>query len=135
MAHAHGHSHAPANFGRAFAVGVALNTLYVVVEAAYGLLSGSLALVADAGHNLSDVFGLLLAWGAAYLGTRPPTTRRTYRPAEELSVRGDVQRGVPPGGDRRRFERPERVAGGTVMVAAAVGIAVNALTAMMFAKG
>ena len=61
----HGHSHAPANFDRAFAIGVALNVGFVVVEAAYGLIANSLALLADAGHNLGDVAGLLLAWGAA----------------------------------------------------------------------
>ena len=61
--HGHGHSHAPANFDRAFAIGVALNLGFVVIEAVYGLLANSLALLADAGHNLSDVAGLLLAWG------------------------------------------------------------------------
>src|SRR5690242_3585381 len=66
-AHGHSHSHAPADFNRAFAIGVALNTGFVVVEAAYGFLANSLALLADAGHNLGDVLGLLLAWGAAAL--------------------------------------------------------------------
>ena len=60
----HGHSHAPASYGRAFAIGVVLNTAFVIVEVVYGLLSGSMALVADAGHNLSDVLSLLIAWGA-----------------------------------------------------------------------
>lgn len=64
--------------GTAFAIGVALNIGYVVLEAPFGLTRGSLALVADAGHNLSDLFGLLLAWGAAYLVTRPRAQRRTY---------------------------------------------------------
>jgi len=62
--HDHGHSHDPADYNRAFAIGVALNITYIVVEATYGFLAGSLALLADAGHNLSDVLGLLLAWGA-----------------------------------------------------------------------
>jgi len=69
-AHGPGHSLAPASFGMAFAVGTALNTGFVVVEAIYGILAGSMALVADAGHNLSDVLGLLIAWGAATLGKR-----------------------------------------------------------------
>ncbi len=84
MAHSHnqthdqGHSHAPADYNRAFAIGVALNVIYIVVEATYGFLAGSLALLADAGHNLSDVLGLLLAWGANYLVQRKPTERHTY---------------------------------------------------------
>jgi cobalt-zinc-cadmium efflux system protein len=76
--HGIGNSHAPANFGRAFAIGIALNILFVVVEAAFGGIAHSLALLADAGHNLSDVFGLLLAWGAFALSARRPTERRTY---------------------------------------------------------
>lgn len=66
----HGHSHAPKDFGRAFAIGTALNLAFVIVEAVYGLIAGSMALLADAGHNLSDVLGLLIAWGAATLKER-----------------------------------------------------------------
>ena len=73
--HDHGHSHAPVNYNRAFAIGVALNVVYIVVEATYGILADSLALLADAGHNLSDVLGLLLAWGANYLAQRKPQIR------------------------------------------------------------
>lgn len=73
-----GHSHAPADFGRAFAIGVALNTGYVALEVTFGLLSGSMALLADAGHNLSDVLGLLLAWGDSWLAKRSPQPGRTY---------------------------------------------------------
>ena len=76
--HGHGHAHAPASFGRAFAIGITLNTAFVVVEVIYGLLAHSLALVADAGHNLSDVLGLLLAWGASVLVKRSATARHTY---------------------------------------------------------
>jgi len=85
MAHDHGHSHggdghshAPAGFGRAFAIGIALTTAFVVIEATFGILAHSLALVTDAGHNLSDVLGLFLAWGASVLVRRRPTARRTY---------------------------------------------------------
>src|SRR5581483_6427887 len=83
MAHEHsdshcGHSHAPASFNMAFAVGVALNAGYVVFEAIFGILGHSLALVADAGHNLSDVLGLLLAWGASAMAKSLPTKRKTY---------------------------------------------------------
>ncbi len=79
--HAHhgpGHVHAPASFGRAFAIGIALNTGFVLIEGAYGVLTDSVALLADAGHNLSDVLGLVVAWAAATLGQRRPTARFTY---------------------------------------------------------
>ena len=78
--HSHGpggHTHAPANFGPAFAVGIALNTAFVIVEAVYGYASNSTALIADAGHNLSDVLGLVVAWIAVALSKRPPSTRYT----------------------------------------------------------
>jgi len=83
MAHEHsqsraGHSHAPADFNKAFAAGIALNTAYVLFEAIFGILSHSLALVADAGHNLNDVLGLLLAWGASMMAKSFPTKRKTY---------------------------------------------------------
>src|SRR5262245_14482206 len=72
------HHHAPRSFGRAFAIGVCLNAAFVAIEFGAGVWAGSLALVADAGHNLSDVLGLLLAWGASYLARRKPSGRRTY---------------------------------------------------------
>ena len=74
----HSHSHAPASFDRAFLIGITLNTGFVIAEATYGVLANSLALIADAGHNLSDVLGLLLAWAAASLAKRLPTDRYTY---------------------------------------------------------
>jgi len=77
--HSHaGHSHAPADFGRAFAIGTALNLAFVLVEGLAGILTGSMALLADAGHNLSDVLGLLIAWGGAELAKRPASRRFTY---------------------------------------------------------
>src|SRR5471030_2203567 len=76
--HGHNHSHAPADFNRAFAIGVALNTGFVVVEVVYGFLAHSLSLLADAGHNLGDVLGLLMAWAAIGLERRSPTRRFTY---------------------------------------------------------
>ncbi|MEH1890527.1 MAG: cation diffusion facilitator family transporter, partial [Nostoc sp.] len=81
MVHNHkhqGHEHGQGNYNRAFAIGTALNIGFVIVEAVYGYRADSLALVADAGHNLSDVLGLLLAWGASALSRRPPTRRHTY---------------------------------------------------------
>lgn len=85
MAHSHdghdhsgiGHSHAPADFGRAFAVGIALNSIFIAAELVFGWLGNSTALIADAGHNLSDVLGLFVAWGAASLAKRAPAGRFT----------------------------------------------------------
>ena len=82
--HAHdggGHAHGPANFGRAFAIGIGLNVAFVAIEFAYGVLANSMALVADAGHNLSDVLGLVVAWIAAMLTKRPPSAPLQLRPA------------------------------------------------------
>jgi cobalt-zinc-cadmium efflux system protein len=76
--HDHGHSHGPASYDRAFAIGVTLNLGFVIAELVYGRLAHSLALVADAGHNLSDVFGLVLSWGAILLARRSPMPGRTY---------------------------------------------------------
>jgi cobalt-zinc-cadmium efflux system protein len=76
--HHHSHSHAPLNYDRAFVIGITLNVAFVAIEAVFGFLTNSLALLADAGHNLSDVLGLLLAFGASWLTRRRPTQRYTY---------------------------------------------------------
>ena len=140
--HGHGHSHAPANFDRAFAIGIALNLGYVAVEAGYGLKIGSLALVADAGHNLSDVLGLVMAWGATALARRRPSPRFTYglRSSSILAALFNavlllVAVGAIVVEAVRRLMDPSPVAAGVVMAVAAAGIAINALTAWMFASG
>jgi cobalt-zinc-cadmium efflux system protein len=140
--HDHGHGHAPADFSRAFAVGVALNLAFVVVEAAYGFLANSLALLADAGHNLGDVLGLLMAWAAAVLMKRRPTARRTYglkRSSILASLFNAVLLLVAVGmilwEAVQRLARPEPVAETTVIWVAAIGIAINAGTALMFLRG
>ena len=74
----HGHVHTPGNFGKAFAVGIGLNIAFVLIEVGYGIISNSMALLADAGHNFSDVLGLIVAWVAAILSKRPPSKRHTY---------------------------------------------------------
>lgn len=141
MAHA-GHHHAPASFGKAFAIGIALNLLYVVVEGGYGFLSHSLSLLADAGHNLSDVLGLFLAWGGAMLTATASTPRRTYgyRRSSILAALGNalllvVAIGAIGWEAIRRFTDPEPVGGATVMIVAAIGIVVNGVTAWLFASG
>ncbi|HEX7871658.1 MAG TPA: cation diffusion facilitator family transporter [Sphingobium sp.] len=143
--HAHGpggHHHAPASFGRAFAIGIALNIGFVAVEGGFGILSGSLALVADAGHNLSDVFGLLVAWGAVALGKVRPSQRFTYG-LQASSILAALLNGVllmvAAGAIAlaavQRFGAPEPVMGSTMMIVAAIGILVNGGTALLFLSG
>ncbi|MEI9895319.1 MAG: cation diffusion facilitator family transporter [Chthoniobacter sp.] len=138
----HGHSHAPASFGRAFAVGIVLNTIFVIVEVVYGLLSHSLALVADAGHNLSDVLGLVLAWGATVLTRRAATERHTYgfQRSSVLAALGNavvllVSVGAIAWEALQRLRTPDPVGAQTIIWVALLGIAVNAGTALMFLSG
>lgn len=140
--HSHGHSHAPADFGRAFLIGIALNTGFVAIEALYGVLANSMALLADAGHNLSDVLGLAVAWLAHGLSKRPPSERFTYglRGSSILAALFNaILLLLTVGGlgweAIQRLSRPEPVATGAMMVVAAIGIAVNAGTALLFASG
>ncbi len=141
-AHGGGDGHAPARFGRAFAIGVALNLGFVIVEAIYGVLSNSVALLADAGHNASDVLALAVAWLASELIKRPPTARFTYglRGSSILAALFNAMFlmmtvGAISWEAIRRLGAPEPVAGKTVMVVAAIGIVVNGVTAWMFAGG
>ena len=138
----HDHSHAPADFGKAFAIGIALNVVFVVIEAAYGLLGNSLALLADAGHNLSDVLGLAVAWGAAVLSRTQPTRRFTYglRRTSILAALFNavfllVAVGAIAAEAMQRFGDPQPVAATTVMVVAGIGVVINTATALMFMSG
>lgn len=124
---------------RAFAIGVALNAGFVLIEAAFGFLSGSLALLADAGHNLSDVLGLLLAWGANYLARRKPTDRRTYgwgRTSILAALINGVLLYIAVGAIALeaigRIARPAPVAPQMVIIVAAIGAVINTLTALLF---
>ncbi|MEH2069677.1 MAG: cation diffusion facilitator family transporter [Nostoc sp.] len=145
MAHNHSyglHEHETSNYNRSFAIGTALNVGFVIIEAVYGYLAHSLALFADAGHNLSDVLGLLLAWGASILVRRPPTQRYTYglRRSSILAVLlNAIVLLLAMGGIAwealRRFNAPESIAGGTVIGVAVVGIFINTITAVMFMSG
>jgi cobalt-zinc-cadmium efflux system protein len=137
-----GHAHAPASFGRAFAIGVALNLGFVIVEAIFGILSNSVALLADAGHNVGDVLALAVAWLASELVKRAPTARFSYglRGSSILAALFNavfllVIVGAISWEAIRRLLAPQPVAGETVMIVAAVGIAVNAVSAWMFAGG
>jgi cobalt-zinc-cadmium efflux system protein len=138
----HGHVHAPASFGKAFAIGIALNAGFVVLEVVYGLLSNSVALLADAGHNMSDVLGLGVAWTAAVLTKRPPTQRFTYGLGGTsilAALFNAVFLLVVIGGLSweaiGRFWNPQPVSGKTVMIVAAVGILINGVCAWLFASG
>lgn len=141
-AHAHDHHHAPASFGAAFAIGTALNVAFVAAQIFYGLLAHSMALLADAVHNFGDVLGLLIAWGAATLANRGPTSARTYgwgRTTILASLVNAVVLLVSCGAIAleaiRRFGEPAPVAGATVMGVAALGIVINGATALMFMRG
>ena len=141
-AHGGGHSHAPADFGRAFAIGVVLNTAFVIVEATYGFLSGSMALIADAGHNLSDVLALLLAWGASIAAKRAPTQRFTYGYKSSTILAALANAGlllVAIGAilfeTLHRISEPAPVEGMTVVIVASIGIMINGGTAMLFMRG
>lgn len=139
MSHEH---QPPANYNRAFIIGVVLNTAFVIVEVVYGILANSLALLADAGHNVSDVLGLLLAWGASILSSRQPTPRRTYG-LRRTSIFAPLLNAmfllVASGGIAweaiQRFLVPSRVAPETVIGVAVVGIIINTATALMFLSG
>lgn len=140
--HSHGHSHAPKDFGKAFLIGVLLNGGFVVAEAVYGVLGNSLALLADAGHNLSDVLGLLLAWGASVLVKTAPTSRFTYGLRSTSILAAVVNAAlllVVTGGIAweaiLRVRHPEAVAGSVVIWVAAVGVVINLATAMLFISG
>lgn len=140
--HAHAHRQEPADYGRAFAVGVTLNVLLVIAQAVYGIRANSVALLADAAHNLGDVLGLLLAWGATILARQLPSGRFTYG-LRSSSILAALANGavllLATGGIAweaiQRFAQPEPVAGTTVIVVAALGIAVNTATALLFVSG
>jgi len=141
--HSHaGHVHAPANFGTAFAIGITLNTAFVIVEAIYGYTSNSTALIADAGHNLSDVLGLVVAWIAVILSKRPPSPRYTYglRGSSILAALFNavfllIAVGAIGWEAVMRLLHPEPVAEKTVIIVAAIGILINGFTALLFASG
>lgn len=141
--HPHSHSHHPAaNYDRAFAVGIALNVLFVLVEAYYGWRSDSLALLSDAGHNLSDVLGLLMAWGGFYLARLRPSQKHTYGLGRAtimaalfnalillVAIGGIVWEAIA------RLSHPVPIQGGIVMLVAAIGVVINGITAWLFMSG
>ena len=140
--HSHDHSHHFDTHNRSFAIAVILNTLFVVIEAVYGIISGSLALLADAGHNLSDVMGLILAWVASWLASKAATYGKTYGLKKTTilaalfnaliliaAVGGITWEAI------QRLTEPADVAGLTVVIVAGIGVLINGATMMLFLKG
>ena len=140
--HSHGTTHEPATFNRAFGIGITLNLAFVAIEAFYGWKVHSLALLADAGHNLSDVIGLVLAWGGVWAARVRPDARHTYgwkRAALLAAFVNAVLLLVAMGSlaweAAQRLQTPQAVQGITIMVVAGVGIVVNTATALLFMRG
>lgn len=143
MAHSHGHSHrANESYGKAFALGIGLNVTFIAVEIIYGLIANSSALLADAGHNASDVLGLVFAWTAMWLASIKPRGKYTYGLRKTtilvsilnaLLLFGAVA--VIAWDAIGKFKNPEPVAGSQVMIVAAIGVVINTLTALLFMKG
>ncbi len=136
------HDHGTTSYGRAFAIGIGLNVVFVAIEAGYGVLARSLALVADAGHNLSDVLGLALAWGAAWLGARAATERRTFgfRKATIMASLASaillvLALGAIAWEAFGRFVTPAPVEGRIVIWVASIGVVINTITALLFWSG
>ena len=142
MSAGHAHNHAPTSYNAAFAIGIGLNIAFVAIEAFYGWKVNSLALLADAGHNLSDVIGLVLAWGGALAGKRRPDARHTYgwKRASILAAFINallllVAMGSLAWEAVHRLQTPQAVEGITIMVVAGIGIVVNTATALLFMRG
>jgi len=141
-AHSHDHDHAPASFGRAFAIGIGLNLAFVVIEAIFGFAANSMALLSDAGHNLSDVLSLVIAWAGGTLAQRGSSPRFTYG-LKKASILAALVNAlfllVAVGGIGaeaiRRLFHPSATDGGVVSIVAAIGIAVNGVTALLFIRG
>jgi cobalt-zinc-cadmium efflux system protein len=142
--HGHGHHHheLPRDFGRAFALAIGLNVVFVAIEFTYGVIANSTALMADAGHNLSDVLGLMLAWGAAVLTRRTPSGRYTYglRSSSILAALLNalllmMACGAIGWEAAHRFANPAPVTGLTVSVVAGIGVLVNGVSAWLFMSG
>ncbi|WP_328186688.1 cation diffusion facilitator family transporter [Marinobacter sp. OP 3.4] len=140
--HGHDHSHHFDTHNRSFAIAVLLNILFVVIEAVYGVISGSLALLADAGHNLSDVMGLIMAWAASWLASKAATYAKTYGLKKTTilaalfnaliliaAVGGITWEAI------QRLTDPADVAGLTVVIVAGIGVLINGATMMLFLKG
>lgn len=142
MSHDHSHTHEVKDFSKAFAIGIGLNVVYIIVEVIYGLIVNSLALIADAGHNLSDVLGLVIAWVASYLVKKSATKKYTYG-LKKSSVLAAflnamillVAIGIIIWEAIGRFAEPQQIEGTTIIIVAGIGVVINAVTALLFFSG
>ncbi|MGH6729488.1 MAG: cation diffusion facilitator family transporter, partial [Sphingomicrobium sp.] len=140
--HSHDQTHVPDDYSQAFAVGIALNLGFVVIEALFAISANSMALFADAGHNLSDVLGLVVAWAGAAMARKSATARFTFgfKKASILAALINalfllVAVGAIVSEAIRRLAEPAAADGKLVMIVAAIGIVINGITAMLFAEG
>lgn len=138
----HEHHHGEIKHKKAFAIGIALNLAFVAAEVVFGLLANSSALLADAGHNASDVLSLIFAWMAAYLATKKPTAKHTYGYRKTTILVSILNAFLLFGAVAvigwdavQKIGNPEPVAGNTVMIVAAIGVVINTVTALLFMKG
>lgn len=136
------HNHTPRNYSKAFAIGITLNIIFVIIELGYGLAYDSMALISDASHNFSDVLGLILAWGAAYLMTKKPTLNRSYgfrRVTIMASLVSSVLLFIGMGAILweaiARIGTPQPVSGVSILVVSGIGFVINGITAFMFYSG
>lgn len=138
----HEHSHAPQNFGRAFGIGILLNIIYIIVEVIYGFITSSSALLADAGHNTTDVMSLILAWAATWAASKRPTNDYTYG-YKKTTIMASLVNGLlifAAGGiivydAIDKLQNPVEIPGEVIMIVAGVGVVINTITALLFMKG
>ena len=144
MSHNHSHSHAlqHKDYGKAFAIGISINVIYIIIEVIFGLIIDSLALIADAGHNLSDVLGLLIAWGASYLVKKSATEKYTYGYKKSTVLAAFINSmillaaiGIIIWEAIGRFTNPKPIEGQIIMIVASIGVIINAITAALFFSG
>lgn len=145
MAHSHNHQHGhsePHNYGKAFAIGIGLNVAFVAIEIIYGLIANSSALLADAGHNASDVLSLVFAWTATWLATMKPKGKYTYGLRKTTILVSILNALLLFGAVAMiawdaigKLNNPEPVAGSKIMFVAAIGVVINTITALLFMKG
>ncbi|KEO88026.1 cobalt transporter [Erythrobacter sp. JL475] len=138
----HGHHHAPVDYGPAFVIGIVLNSAFVAVEATFGFLYDSMALVADAGHNLSDVLSLLLAWAANLAAKRAPSDRYTYgfKSSTILAAIANALLlafaiGAILFETAHRLFEPSEPQGMVIIIVAGIGVVINTATALLFLRG
>ncbi|MCB2229888.1 cation diffusion facilitator family transporter [bacterium] len=142
MSASHDHDHAMRRWGKAFGIGIALNVIFVAVEVFYGLAANSSALLADAGHNASDVLSLVFAWAAIWIAGKKPSGKYTYGLRRTTILASIVNAllivaaaGVISWDAIRKFQQSAEVAGMTIVLVAGIGVVINAITALMFMKG